>query len=625
MHEYGGEDMRQYIAGVDIGNATTETALGVIEDGRLIQCVSGIAATTGIKGTNDNIRGIMKSLRNAAKKINVAVEELNLIRINEATPVIGDFAMETITETIITESTLIGHNPDTPGGIGLGIGETIRIQDLSQAEKNKDYIVVVSGEVDFVDAAGWMNRAFEEGVEIKGAILKNDDGVLVNNRIAKKIPIVDEVEAIQRVPIGMPCAVEVAETGACIEFLSNPYGIATVFGLTAAETRQIVHIAKALIGNRSAVVIKTPAGEVKERRIPAGEIIIHSGERTYTATVDRGSKEIMDVVKKSKEISDVTGTKGTNVGGMLEKVRKEMAVLTEQDYKNVFIKDIMAVDTIVPKEVQGNLAKEFAMEKAVGIAAMVKTEKLHMRRLASAVSAELGVTVEIGGVEGSMAVRGALTTPGTEKPLLVVDIGAGSTDACLLYKDNKTKPVHLAGAGNMVTMLINAELGLEDFDLAEDIKKYPLAKVESLYHIRHEDGSIQFFEEAIDSKLFARTVVVKPTGWKPIKAKANMEKIRAIRREAKEKVLITNIIRALEKVSVTGNITEFEHVVLVGGSSLDFELGNMVTDALTYYGIVSGKANVRKTEGPRNAVATGLLLAYLEEQRDDRTEARSSI
>ncbi len=605
--------MRQYIAGVDIGNATTETALGLIEDGVLLQCVSGIASTTGIKGTNDNIRGIVKSLRDAAKKMDIKLNAIDLIRINEATPVIGDFAMETITETIITESTLIGHNPDTPGGIGLGIGETIKLEDLKIAEKDKAYIVVVSGETDFVDAAQLINEGLEEGIDIVGAILKKDDGVLVNNRINKVIPILDEVAAIDRVPIGMPCAVEVSQPGSCIEFLSNPYGIATVFGLTASETKQIVHIAKALIGNRSAVVIKTPAGEVKERRIPAGEIIIDSGTRKYTATVDRGSREIMETVKKAKTIEDVTGTKGTNVGGMLEKVRKEMAALTEQDYNSVFIKDIMAVDTIVPKEVQGNLAKEFAMEKAVGIAAMVKTEKLHMRRLAEAVSAELGIKVEIGGVEGSMAVRGALTTPGTEKPLLVVDIGAGSTDACLLNKENKARPVHLAGAGNMVTMLINAELGLDDFKLAEDIKKYPLAKVESLYHIRHEDGSAQFFEEAIDSKMFARTIVLKPTGWKPINSKQNLEKIRAIRREAKEKVLIKNIIRALEKVSVTGNITEFEHVVLVGGSSLDFELGNMVTEALTYYGIISGKANVRETEGPRNAVATGLLLSYLEE------------
>ncbi len=605
--------MRQYIAGVDIGNATTETALGLIEDSQLIKCVSGINATTGIKGTNDNIKGIIKSLKDAAKKMEIEIEDIDLIRINEATPVIGDFAMETITETIITESTLIGHNPDTPGGLGLGIGETIRIEDIDKAEKNKAYIVVVPAEIDFIEAAKMINEALDNDIDIAGAILKKDDGVLVNNRINKVIPILDEVAAIDRVPIGMPCAVEVSQPGSCIEFLSNPYGIATVFGLTAAETKQIVHIAKALIGNRSAVVIKTPEGEVKERRIPAGEIIIDSGSRKYTAPVDRGSREIMETVRKAKNIEDVTGTKGTNVGGMLEKVRKEMAELTEQDYNNVFIKDIMAVDTIVPKEVRGNLANEFAMEKAVGIAAMVKTEKLHMERLAEAVSEEIGVKVEIGGVEGSMAVRGALTTPGTEKPLLVVDIGAGSTDACLLDRENKSRPVHLAGAGNMVTMLINAELGLDDFKLAEEIKKYPLAKVESLYHIRHEDGTAQFFEEAIDSKMFARTVVLKPTGWKPVRTKQNLEKIRAVRREAKEKVLITNIIRALEKVSRTGNITEFEHVVLVGGSSLDFELGNMVTDALTYYGIISGKANVRETEGPRNAVATGLLLSYLEE------------
>ena len=609
--------MIEYVAGVDIGNATTETALGQIEDGKLLTCVSGISPTTGLKGTNDNIAGIVKSLKNAAEKMKIEIEALDLIRINEATPVIGDFAMETITETIITESTLIGHNPDTPGGTGLGIGRTILIEDLDKADENEDYIVVVPGTVDFIDAAAAINRALERNISIQGAILQKDDGVLINNRINTTIPIVDEVESIGRVPIGMTSAVEVAQPGACIESLSNPYGIATVFNLSASETKQIVHIAKALIGNRSAVVIKTPAGEVKERKIPAGQIILHCGDRTYSAEVDGGSKEIMNTVRKAGSIDNVTGSRGTNVGGMLEKVRQNMAKLTEQKYNTVFIKDIMAVDTIVPKEVQGNLAREFAMEKAVGIAAMVKTEKLHMRRLAAKVSEELGIPVEIGGVEGSMAVRGALTTPGTEKPLLVLDIGAGSTDACLLYKNNETKPIHLAGAGNMVTMLINAELGLDDFELAEDIKKYPLAKVESLYHIRHEDGSVEFFNEAIDSSMFARTVVIKPSGWEIIRSKQTMEKIRQVRRDAKDKVLISNIIRALERVSVTGNITEFEHVVLVGGSSLDFELGNMVTESLTYYGIVSGKANIRSTEGPRNAVATGLLYTYLEEVQND--------
>ena len=150
--------MQRYIAGVDIGNATTETALGMIDGTELIKCVSGISATTGIKGTYNNISGIIKSLREAANKMGIEVKDINLIRINEATPVIGDFAMETITETIITESTLIGHNPDTPGGIGLGTGETIKIQDLDKAEENKAYIVVVSSDVDFNDAAEIINN-----------------------------------------------------------------------------------------------------------------------------------------------------------------------------------------------------------------------------------------------------------------------------------------------------------------------------------------------------------------------------------------------------------------------------------------------------------------------------------
>ena len=44
----------------------------------------------------------------------------------------------------------------------------------------------------------------------------------------------------------------------------------------------------------------------------------------------------------------------------------------------------------------------------------------------------------------------------------------------------------------MVTMIINSELGSNDIHLAEDIKRYPLAKVENLFQIRHEDtfGSI---------------------------------------------------------------------------------------------------------------------------------------
>jgi hypothetical protein len=50
---------------------------------------------------------------------------------------------------------------------------------------------------------------------------------------------------------------------------------------------------------------------------------------------------------------------------------------------------------------------------------------------------------------------------------------------------------------------------------------------------------------------------------------------------------------------------------MVGGSALDFEIPQMVTEELGKYGIVAGFANIRGTEGPRNAVATGLVLSSM--------------
>ncbi len=49
------------VAGIDIGNATTETALARIEDGHAVFLASGTVPTTGIKGTRQNINGIFHS------------------------------------------------------------------------------------------------------------------------------------------------------------------------------------------------------------------------------------------------------------------------------------------------------------------------------------------------------------------------------------------------------------------------------------------------------------------------------------------------------------------------------------------------------------------------------------
>ena len=262
----------RYIAGIDIGNSSTEVALARQDEaGALTITHSALAETTGIKGTLRNVFGIQEALALVAKRAGINVSDISLIRINEATPVIGDVAMETITETIITESTMIGHNPKTPGGAGLGVGITIT-----------------------------------------------------------PLPIVDEVLYIDRIPLGMLAAIEVAVPGKVIETLSNPYGIATVFNLSPEETKNIVPMARALIGNRSAVVVKTPSGDVKARAIPAGNLELLAQGRTVRVDVAAGAEAIMKAVDGCGRLDNVTGESGTNIGGMLEHVRQTMAELTNK-------------------------------------------------------------------------------------------------------------------------------------------------------------------------------------------------------------------------------------------------------------------------------------------------------
>lgn len=608
------------IVGVDIGNSTTEAAIARIgDDGSPEFLSSGTTMTTGIKGTVENIPGILNVLEEATEAAGIGVGDIDLVLLNEATPVIGDVAMETVTETIVTESSMVGHNPSSPGGKGIGVGKTVHIRDLEDGNRNgtpdDPLIVVVPQEYDFEVAAGIIRHAMEDGVEVEAGIVQGNDGVLISNRLPKPLPFVDEVAHVEKVPLDMLAAVEVAPKGHAVRQLSNPYGIATLFSLSPEETGHVIPIAKALVGLRSAVVIRTPAGDVQSKQIPAGSIKFIGETQNLTVGLERGADEIMDALAQVQPLSDVQGEAGTNVGGMIENVRQTMADVTEKPLEDVNIHDVLAVDCLVPQQVVGGVADEFSIETATGLAIMVDTDRLLMERVAETLAEKIGVRVELGGVEANTAILGALTTPGIDVPVAIIDGGAGSTDGAELQKGKAVEHVHLAGAGNMVTLLIKNELGLERFDVAEQIKIYPLAKVESLFHIRHEDNGVQFFQEPLDPNLFARVVLVTDDGdLIPIESKHTLDRIRTVRQEAKRKVLLRNSIRVLERISPSGNIRFLDFVAIVGRFGLDFELPQMLMNELSNYGIVVGVANVRGELGPTNAVATGLIINYCQRQ-----------
>jgi diol dehydratase reactivase alpha subunit len=597
------------VVGVDIGNSTTEACVASVVGDSVEYLGTALTHTTGVKGTPDNTDGAVSAVRRALDRAGHTESEVETVLLNEATPVISGLAMETISETIITESTMIGHNPATPGGEGLGVGTTAAIDALAGA--SGPTIAVVGAGWDFDDVATEINAAADRGLEIVAAVLAHDDAVLVVNRLRASIPVVDEVGAVEKVPLGMRAAVEVAPPGRTIRTLSDSYGLASVFELDPDQTRQVSPVARALTGNRSAVVVRTPSGDVTDRRIPVGTLTLTGAGKTLQVDVDAGAEAIMEVLGRVQPLDDATGEAGTHVGGMLAQVRDTMTDVTGQPAAEIRIRDVLAVDTFVPKEVRGGLAGEVAPENAVALAAMVRTSRSRMQVVADEVAAALGCRAEIGGVEGEMAVRGALTTPGTAVPIAVLDLGGGSTDAALLDRDGVSSAVHVAGAGELVTKLIGSELALDDREQAEAVKRYPLAKVESFFHVRHEDGTVQFFPEPLPSHVFARVVTMTPEGPAPVATRHSVDHVRRVRREAKRKVFAVNAVRALKQVAPGGSLRMLDFVVLLGGSALDFEIPDLIADALAGFGVVCGIGNVHGSEGPRNAVASGLVDAHV--------------
>ena len=209
------------------------------------------------------------------------------------------------------------------------------------------------------------------------------------------------------------------------------------------------------------MVLKTPQGDVQSRTIPAGKIFIRGEKRGGEADVAQGAQAIMQAMSACAPVCDIRGEAGTHAGGMLERVRKVMASLTGHDMNAVHIQDLLAVDTFIPRAVQGHCRGMFNGERRwhCGDGEIRSLTDAGYRQRAEC---RLNTPVEVGGVEANMAVAGALTTPGCAAPLAILDLGAGSTDAAIINNDGVVKAVHLAGAGNMVSLLIQTELGLSD-------------------------------------------------------------------------------------------------------------------------------------------------------------------
>lgn len=71
--------------------------------------------------------------------------------------------------------------------------------------------------------------------------------------------------------------------------------------------------------------------------IPAGNLHISGEKRRGEADVAEGAEAIMQAMSACAPVRDIRGEPGTHAGGMLERVRKVMASLTDHEMSAIYI------------------------------------------------------------------------------------------------------------------------------------------------------------------------------------------------------------------------------------------------------------------------------------------------
>ena len=132
----------------------------------------------------------------------------------------------------------------------------MRLERLTAGPEPGPRVAVVD-DTDFDAVAAALGAARSRGWTIAAVIVERDDAVLIGNRFDRSIPIVDEVADTSALPEGALAAVEVAEPGASVEHLSDPLRLAVLLELSPADARGARYAARAVAGQRAAIVVRT--------------------------------------------------------------------------------------------------------------------------------------------------------------------------------------------------------------------------------------------------------------------------------------------------------------------------------------------------------------------------------
>jgi hypothetical protein len=234
------------VAGVDVGNATTEVA--VLADGRIL----GVdrLPTRGRKGSAESLRGAAALVRRLERRHGWRVDEARIAPLR---------AVDTTTLTVppIPPPTgrlrLLAAGVATPGGSGSCVGVPLWIDRPVPPDPAGPFVAVIPPGFGYARAAELLRGLSGAGVPVEAVLVGGDEGVLIANRIDARIPVIDQVDVagVAACPL---VAVEVRPPGHPLTLLADPVALGAALRLGDGEAADAVTMCRALVDYSNAVI-----------------------------------------------------------------------------------------------------------------------------------------------------------------------------------------------------------------------------------------------------------------------------------------------------------------------------------------------------------------------------------
>ena len=565
------------MAGIDVGNHTTEIVLARIDfrTGGIEQLVLGQGPTRGRKGSEESLHGAAALLHKLEVDAAVVAEELLLAALRP---------VDTATAPIPPPSSprapvrsLRRVDASTPAGTGLGVGRHVPLERLSGEVLHGPAIVSVDAETDFEVAADAISTAVARGWRITGVIAAQDDAVLIRNRIAIDVPVVDEVTLAGLAP-GVLVAVEVVAEGRAYRSMADPIALCEALQLGTERLHDVAEFTRELADS--------PAIAVTRRTEPPEPPTVEDDYVDCTvdgATVRYSPSQAHSVLRLAPP--------GNVVEVRLRSIPSARNGIAVDD---AFFTNLSSIDD--GAWLRRGVADTSGTVVALLAADLVADAAETMRRLT-------GRPTHTIATEPEAAAIGAQTTPGLPPGTVVCDIGGGTIDLI-----GAERAVTAAGAGEAITTAVARVLNIPRA-LAERVKRTPALRVEGPHVAHEEDGRRVFLDGPAPADAIGRLCTRGSAGLVPFSSKLAAEEWRSLRLAVKRETVAANVVRALRAFDEVPSA-----LVLAGGGALDDELLRTVAESLRPASIVVGRASIDGRHGPRFAVASGLVHLYLNQR-----------